>query len=224
MLDRCLFLESCRQCRKYIIGPRSSPARTVCHLCWQEVESYKPNLEYCRIDAEAQIPVISAAPYEGLIKTLVHRLKYQDDRLIAFDLALLLDHTLELLENERSLKEALLIPIPLSFWREFKRGFNQAEILASKLSKSRRLSMDKKALRRHCHTKAQHALNKAQRIQNLSGAFSADKNKVRNKYIILVDDIYTSGATLSEAAKILLSGGASGVAAITAARALLKND
>lgn len=176
-------------------------------------------MEYYTTSNGIPLLIASAAPYEKLLRELIQRLKYHDDRLIATDLASLMNNALMLLREEFPLESSILVPIPLSFWREFRRGFNQAALLAELISKRHSLALNKKALRRRKNTKAQHSLSKAERIKNLSGAFTANQKLLHEKQVILVDDVFTSGTTINEAAQVIMNAGATKVAAITVARA-----
>lgn len=155
------------------------------------------------------------------MKTLIYKLKYDSDRLIARDLSLLLVKAINKIAECATVEGAFMVPIPLSRWRKLKRGFNQAELLAQFLSKSTGFPILQSALKRHKHTKAQHNLNKQERSLNLQNAFSFQPRISAPKSVVLLDDIHTSGSTLAEAARTLFSAGVQNVSAITVARALL---
>ena len=105
-------------------------------------------------------------------------------------------------------KAEVLIPIPLHPSRRRKRGYNQAELLAAKLSEKSGIPMDADYLLRSKKTRAQKELSDRERLENLKNAFSVRKKKVPYQRIILVDDIYTTGSTMDEAARILKENGA----------------
>lgn len=113
----------------------------------------------------------------------------------------------------------LIVPVPLSPERLRERGYNQAEVLARALITAcpslGELASD--ALERVRHTKAQTALPRAARIQNVRGAFRADRQRVRGRDIILLDDVTTTGSTLAEARTALRDAGARSVFAIALA-------
>jgi ComF family protein len=180
-------------------------------------------LDSCSIPGTEEIIVAHAVTYEERMKRLIYKLKYDSDRLIAKDLSLLLLNALDKLADQVDLKDAFIVPIPLSRWRKFKRGFNQAELLASHLARSSQLPILQGALKRCKHTRAQHDLNKQERLINLRNAFEFNDKKRLFGTLILLDDIHTSGSTLAEAARTLYLAGAQNVAAITVARALLHN-
>lgn len=115
----------------------------------------------------------------------------------------------------------LLTPIPLHKKRLRRRGYNQSELIARVILKNDTgniFERSPKALLRIRETKPQAKSEKrAVRLQNLRGAFRADPARVRGKHIILIDDVATTGATLAEARKALLSAGARSVRAYAVA-------
>ena len=111
-----------------------------------------------------------------------------------------------------------LIPVPLAKRREKERGFNQAELLATSLSEITSLPI-LKALIRTRNTKAQSTLVHEVRAQNMAKAFAlAPEVDVKGLGIILVDDVYTTGATLEECARTLIQAGATEVWGLVVAR------
>lgn len=114
----------------------------------------------------------------------------------------------------------LLIPIPLSGKRKRKRGFNQAEILCREIiscDKRKYLTLDTNILSKVRETSHQaHTKNKEERLKNLTGTFKVS-GEVKNRNIILVDDVATTGATLLEAKQTLENAGARKVIAFTIA-------
>ncbi|MDP2789052.1 MAG: phosphoribosyltransferase family protein [bacterium] len=126
---------------------------------------------------------------------------------------------LSVMENFR---EPILIPVPLSKKRYRERGFNQAKLLCEQLveidaSKNFKLNTD--ILIKSKDTKHQaHIENRTQRLKNIVGSFSVkNKELIKNKNIILIDDVTTTGATLSEAKKVLRQEGAKKIIAFTVA-------
>lgn len=111
----------------------------------------------------------------------------------------------------------LLMPIPLHAKRKKWRGFNQAEIIAKDLAEKFKVKLGR-GLIRNRETKTQVGLSKDERKKNISGAFSLISTVgVKGKNILLVDDVYTTGATMSEACKVLKKAGAGEVWALCSA-------
>jgi ComF family protein len=116
----------------------------------------------------------------------------------------------------------LVLPVPLHFRRLRERGFNQSGLLAGELARKLRVPVSFDVIVRKNRTLPQTRLNRRERLKNVKGAFElAGARKVRDRRILLVDDVFTTGTTLSECARTLKSkGGASEVHAITVTRAL----
>ena len=120
-----------------------------------------------------------------------------------------------------------IVPVPLYPRRERERGYNQAKIIAGiilsylrAMYPDRQFILDDKYLRRVRPTAQQAKLSKEERVKNISGAFAAIGTAPEN--VILIDDVFTSGATLEECARTLKSAGAKKVFALTLARAVWK--
>jgi len=111
----------------------------------------------------------------------------------------------------------LIIPVPLHKDRFWERGFNQAEELAKLVTAKLGLKINIQLLKRIKKTKRQVGLGRSERQENLKGAFEV-VGWLRGANVILIDDVFTTGATLQECAKVLKQAGASGVWAITVAR------
>ncbi len=124
---------------------------------------------------------------------------------------------LEIMSAETSFD--LVVPTPLHWRRRLKRGFNQADLLARELSRTTGIPL-LRALRKTKNTQVQSTLSGPQRRRNVKGAFRV-KNaaSISKKRILLVDDVYTTGATANACAKVLKDAGAQSVAVLTLARA-----
>ena len=116
---------------------------------------------------------------------------------------------------------SVVMPVPLHRKRLRERSFNQALVLSRSLSKRYGISLDFTSLKRHIYTTPQISLGKAERQANVRGAFQVVKpDKVKGAKILLVDDVYTTGNTLHECARILMDNGAADVMVLTLARAV----
>jgi ComF family protein len=112
-----------------------------------------------------------------------------------------------------------VVPVPLGRDRQNERGYNQSALIARPLSMAMGLAYEPGALSRSRPTKSQVGLTRAARYENVRDAFRADGRKISGRTILLVDDVATTGATLSSCAEALLASGATDVFAITVARA-----
>ena len=100
-----------------------------------------------------------------------------------------------------------IIPIPLHFSKKRQRGYNQAEILARVLGQEAALPVNTKVVIRLCKTKPQKGLDNRERVTNLRGAFGVSKTWQPKKAVLLIDDIYTTGNTIHNVAKLLQKAG-----------------
>jgi len=115
----------------------------------------------------------------------------------------------------------LIIPVPLHPKRLRWRGFNQSVLLGRQVSRAYSVQMDVFTLVRNRETAPQTQLTEEERRKNVRGAFGLDPDKsVKGKIVLLIDDVYTSGATLNECSRVLRRGGAKEVYALTLARAV----
>lgn len=117
-------------------------------------------------------------------------------------------------------RSALVVPMPLHPTRLVERGFNQSHEIARVMSRLLDLELAGHALHRIRATAPQVGLDRAERAGNLRGAFRADRHYVQGRHVILVDDVVTTGSTVTEAASTLRVAGAAAVAVWAAARAL----
>lgn len=163
-----------------------------------------------------------AAPYNNfIIQRLIKQIKYEPFvKDLAKTLALIIIHYLKLNEKQISFpKGAMLIPIPLSKKRLKYRGFNQAEEIAKELSSFWKIPLANDILFKVKETFPQVGLSKEEREKNIKGVFVAtNSNLIKNKTILILDDVFTTGATLEEAARILKKTGAKEIWAITVAK------
>jgi ComF family protein len=161
---------------------------------------------------------VAAYRSRGLVREIIHSFKYNRQiylrRLIARWLCAALDD-----ERLRDRRFDVIVPVPLHPTRQRERGFNQASLLAELLSPE--ISVPSKLLlERTRYTTTQTALDRAERMENLHNAFRLRKTaNVRDLHVLLIDDVLTTGSTLSECARVLKRAGAISVHAATAARA-----
>ena len=210
-----IFCLTCREQIKYL-------TRSLCPICGMAFLNSPSESHLCGNCLENK-PYFSCAravaSYETIILDTIHQFKYSRDLSIGSALAsFLAAFSFPDFEFQVS---AILVPVPLHIKKLRERGFNQSLILANALSKKKRIEVNFSLLKRHKSTLTQTGLNKKEREQNIKGAFEvSDKKIISGKNVILIDDVYTTGATLNECAKTLMKAGAGKVAALTLARVL----
>ena len=157
---------------------------------------------------------VMALDYRFPVDQLICRFKFSRDFACGHILAQELLTTIE--QRGAPLPDAI-VPVPLHRWRLFRRSFNQAEYLARKLGKGLGLAVYGNLLARSRSTRAQSGLDSIQRRKNLQGAFRSQRRVI--DHVALVDDVLTTGATLSECTRTLLHAGVGKVSVWAAARA-----
>ncbi|MCL2228295.1 MAG: ComF family protein [Firmicutes bacterium] len=159
----------------------------------------------------------SAFVYDGLIVPVILRLKYGDNAQVAEGLYPYMVATL--LKTEAVLGDFVLVPVPLCKKRYRKRGYNQAELLANHIAEDMGLVVDTNVLVRTKNTAPQKQMSVKERQENLRGAFAVkDDADVQGKKFLIVDDVFTSGTTVNECARVLKQSGAKEVHVIVLAR------
>lgn len=163
--------------------------------------------------------VRSLGVYESVLHELIHSFKYGGNLALGERLGrLMAEHEYP---SFRIRDYSLILPVPLHPRRLRQRGYNQSVILAREISKRNGVAMNFRALRRIVDTDSQTGLKKKERRSNIRHAFSLpDPEAIRGRRVLLVDDVYTTGSTLGECARVLLDGGVEAVGALTLARAI----
>jgi ComF family protein len=152
--------------------------------------------------------------FEGTLRELLHLLKYGGVTPLAPRLGALMSRA-----APRDIEFDAVVPMPLHWWRRWRRGFNQAELLAREVARRLGLPVEKPVKRRRL-TGTQTGLTAAARRRNVSGAFRvSDPSKVRGRRLLLIDDVFTTGATVNACAGAIKAAGAAYVAVLTLARA-----
>jgi ComF family protein len=168
---------------------------------------------------------VAYGSYDGGLRDLVHLLKFHQIRPAAAVLGRMLAGTIAELEKAMPVGTVMVVPVPLHRRKRGQRGFNQAEMIVQRalknLSRPKRFELCQAVLLRRRETASQIGLTRHQRRENLRGAFVVrDPTRILKRDILLVDDVFTTGTTASECARVLLRAGAARVWVATVARTL----
>jgi ComF family protein len=214
-----VFQSSCPLCQR-------SASQIPCPNCRQRLQQCR--LGTTEIPAQDALPVVGWGEYSGTLKRAIASLKYENHPELARPLGQWLAESW--LKAPLSQKSVTVIPIPLHPNKAAQRGFNQAELIARSFCEATGLPLKRDGLARIQATEAQFSLSPQAREQNLAAAFALGQDFVRQRPIgtvLLVDDIYTTGATVRSAARVLRQQQISvcGVAAVAiAGQGFRKNE
>lgn len=154
--------------------------------------------------------------YEGMLRKAIHFFKYNNKSMLAAPLGKLLSvYGAGMLNTE---EYELIVPVPLHPLRLRQRGFNQSLMLARKVGRLWDVKVCAESLKRDRWTTPQTMLSEKERRKNVKGAFSCRGCEFHGKKVLLIDDVYTSGSTVDECARVLKKQGASNVDVLTLAR------
>jgi ComF family protein len=191
----------CRHCGRYL-NPKKD-AGNICAKCIRQPLSFDRAFSPCA--------------YSGVIKELIHEFKYKNKPYLGKPLSEIMISFIREYNLPFSYAD-LVVPVPLHNARLREREFNQAEILSSHIAKELNINFSPAALFRKRSTRTQVDLKDEERFANVAGSFSINpKISVKGKNILLVDDVFTTGATTSEAAGVLKNAGAHIVFTLTLA-------
>ncbi len=233
-----LFPSDCRICLEPLLNISNLPVcesclgkvipiqDLLCRVCGEKLFSSYTQTEdgplcgLCRRIAPQFRRAVAFGAYQGELRDLIHLFKYAGIRPAGALLATLLARAIQELQLPA---DVVLIPVPLWPGRRQARGFNQAEAIARAfcgLKPSSSIQLDTSSLVRTRETASQTGLTRKQRRSNVRGAFAVMRAvKVRERSILLVDDVMTTGTTVNECARVLLRAGAKEVLVATVARA-----
>ena len=227
----------CASCGGYL-NPDAGPGIRLCGDCREKFTYIKPLFcrkcglplesggEHCfSCLAQARHPqgkiyyeyLRGVCEFEGISKDLIHSFKYRGKQYLGKTLGMMLA---SYMQTEDELRSAdIITPVPLHWYKKFRRGYNQSELLAKEVSSFYLKPLVTDGIYRKKHTRPQVALKRPERIRNLSGAFALKKpEQFSGKKILLIDDVSTTGETINQCAKLLKEAGALRVYGLAFAR------
>lgn len=218
----------CAGCRTPVGAPY-----TLCPACWQGLTFIAPpfcqrcgipfelaldealTCDACLTDSPAFDRARAPLTYNEPSRKLILQLKHGDALHYAHTFAPMM----RMAGRELLARADLLVPVPLARWRLWRRRYNQSAELARALSALTGTTVLYHTLRRMRRTPSQGGLNRAERRRNVKNAFAVSLNDaVKDKTIVLIDDVMTSGATVHECARMLKKAGAARVDVLAIAR------
>ena len=212
-----VFAPVCLSCAQVLDQPTRSP---VCDTCWARIGRFATPGCDLRPLSTTLSHARSVGPFAGVLRDVIHGLKFQGRRTLAARLGPLLREAAGDLLDEAD----AVVPVPLHPWRQWRRTYNQADLLAVTLGRP-----VWHALRRRRATPPQTALDRHARCANVRHAFALGgwmpgaearaRRLVAGRTLVLVDDVLTTCATLDACARVLVDAGAREVRAVTVARA-----
>jgi ComF family protein len=239
-----LFPSNCRICGDALLNISRLPVCTqclgaiepvdgvVCSICGERVLSTfaaadSDGLMRCPVCRRVDRPyerAVAYGSYDGGLRELVHMLKYDGVRPAANVLGRMLAETILAVMPEFVENDVLVVPVPLYKAKLRQRSFNQAELvsaIALGMLSNPRLQLAPGLLARTRETRSQIGLTAHQRRENLRGAFAVPHPaEVAGREVLVIDDVYTTGTTVSECARVLRKAGAKRVWVATVARTL----
>lgn len=229
-----IYPRNCLICATSLKG-KAHVDNLVCARCWSSIKKNRP--PFCR-SCGRQLAKVSLArhictpcvrnkllfdraysscAYEGIIKTLIHEFKYKGKDYLGRPLSSLMTDFIK--QYQLPIKDMdYIVPVPLHGTKVREREFNQAQILGQHIADEFDKILLSANLIRHRDTKSQTGLQNEDRFLNVRDSFSVkDKHELKNKNLLLVDDVLTTAATCSEAARTLKDAGANIVFVLTLA-------
>lgn len=189
----------CRACRTPFVNAFPLDEHDLCIVCRENAANFDS--------------AYSFGSYEGSLRKLIHLFKYGKIESLALPLSRFMLRAIPLDQNFD-----MVIGMPMHWRKEWQRGFNQAQLLAAPIAKRFGIKLASNLVRRR-YTKSQAGLTEPQRRHNLKDSFRVKRpEQLRGKRVLLVDDVFTTGATLRTATAALKASGAAHVTAVTLAR------
>jgi len=205
----------CEKCQAQIVPLKEN----LCEICGEILP--KPGIcDSCKAHPPAFKSLRSAAAFGGPLRTAIHHLKYYQDIALAESLSEILFQKI----SEMQWKFDTVTSVPLSKQRMKERGYNQSSLLAYPLALRLQKPFIEKTIERTRATHSQVGLNIQERQENVRNAFSANPAYVKQKAVLIIDDVATTGATIRACSEALRNAGAKEVYGLTLARPVMSLD
>lgn len=200
VLEHATDFPLCPDCRE-LLAPRVGGYCPDCGICYEDSQAPAYSCLRCRLGKPPWSGVAFHGPYSGALRDLIHQHKFNHDH----GLGLLLGDLIRQSWNRHRLpRPDCIVPVPMLPARVLDRGFNQSAELARMLGKIIGLAPLLFGLRKIRDTRAQSSLGRAERHRNVAGAFEAGAD-LSGQHVLLVDDVMTTGVTLTACTKACLA-------------------
>lgn len=207
----------CFNCIKWLTNWSKGPK---CNICGRPLTNVKrvADCYECKSQKPPFAMARAAGSYEANLRSAIQLLKFKNRKSLAPVLGNLI---LQMIKQTPAFNQCeIILPVPMSRGRLRERGYNQAELLASEVSRGLGIPMLTNVVAKNMETSPQMGLTREQRRQNLIGAFHViDPSKIKGKTILIIDDVYTTGSTVSIIAETLKAHGAGKIYVATLANA-----
>lgn len=205
-ITRIFFPVTCGLCGEKI------NERYTCRKCLNIIEYYHKRVAISINDESYCDKIISILPYKGIFKSRMLCYKFEGAKYIGITFA----EMISIIIKNENIEANAIVAVPISKARLKERGYNQSAIIAKNISKITKIPYKENVIIKTKNNLRQSELTLHERKINVKNAYSIkDIESIKNKKIILIDDIYTTGATLNECARILKKYGATKVIALT---------
>lgn len=206
--------DNCKESLPFIKG-------VVCFKCGYPVIDGNDYCDYCRSRNYDFDEARAVFEYDASTRGTILGIKYSNQKYLAKIFARLMLDVL----NEWNVKPDILVPVPITDSRRKERGYNQAELIANELANLTGLPVITKIVSRKNDSKIQKGLSMKDRFENMKGAFEVDRRYIlKFKKVLIIDDVFTTGATVSELSRTIRKTGPDRVYVLTVGKALNKRE
>lgn len=212
-LTSLLFPRTCLLCERRI----DSEDNPVCPKCWHNLRPLSADTIHAKQPADGSLDgIYPVFEFDDAFQKIIHGLKYRGYRSLGIRIGQLMS---DYIPADFYSSEAILVPIPLHPVKLRERGYNQSALIARGIAEKTGLQIREDCLRRVRNTVTQTHLNAQERVENMKGAFAVSGKEALRQFdsVLLVDDVFTTGATIGAAAAVLKTTGIAAVRGLTAA-------
>ncbi len=211
--DKTNVCKKCREKLPYIDGP-------TCEICNERIEEGNRICDFCKQHKKNFDKAYAVFDYDKDIKKLVHKFKFKGAKYLAESLA----YFMFLHMQKHKIVADFIVCVPMSEKSVKKRGYNQAQLLAEHISNFSKIPFAPHTVAKVKNNKQQKGLNFENRQKNVENVFALrSRISIMDQTVLIIDDIYTTGATVSSLANVLKNGGAKEVFVLTLAHTALKS-